>query len=365
MELHIFLFIFLALVIYFGLHTLLFYLLIKFFSPQTRRARRGLATFLCLLAFCFITAFFWGRYGSHRFLRGFYYGSALWLGLLVNLLLIFGAGLFIYALLRWLSLNINRRTFGIYLLGLTALVTAYGLYHATQIKISPLSISIPNLPNSWRGKKIAQISDVHLGLINGKTLAGKIAARINQQTVDLVFITGDLFDGTGDNLADLIAPLDQIRAPIFFITGNHEIYLGIDRVIRAIEKTKIQLLRDKMIENDGLQVIGIDYPPRGTKKYLGPILEKIDSNKPSILLYHVPSQTETARRYHVSLQLSGHTHNGQMWPMKIFTSLIYKGLDYGLHQIGDYFIYTTSGVGTWGPPMRIGSTPEIVIITFQ
>lgn len=365
MEARIFLVISLALIIYSGLHILLFYLLIKFFGPKSQGIRRGLAAFLFLAASCFITAFIWGRYGSHSFLRGFYYGSALWLGLLVNLLLIFGAGLFLYSLLQRLSLKIDRRTFGVYLIVLTALYTTYGLYHATQININRLSISIPNLPPPWRGKKVAQISDVHLGLINGKTLAQKIADQINREKVGLVFITGDLFDGSGDNLPDLIAPLNRINAPVFFITGNHETYLGIEQVLQVIKKTKIQILRDKLIEIDGLQVIGIDYPPRGISKNLEPILEQSDPKKPSILLYHVPSQIETSRRYHVSLQLSGHTHNGQMWPMKIFTALLYKGFDYGLHQIGDYFIYTSSGVGTWGPPIRIGSTPEIVIITLR
>jgi len=357
-------FISIALLIYFGLHTLLFSLLIKFFNPR-RSDQFELALLLLFLALCFITAFIWSQFSSHSFIKWFYYFSAIWFGVLINLLLVFTAGLLLMAILQWLSLSINQRAFGIFLLVLTALYTSYGLYHATQVKTKFLSIPIKNCPREWQDKKIAQISDFHLGIINGEGLTRKITSKIIEQKADFVFITGDLFDGTGDDLYRSIEPLNQLKVPIYYITGNHETYLGIDKAVSAIGKTKIKLLRDEIVDLGGIQLIGIDYPQRGWRKDITPILEKIDQTKPAILLYHEPAQIETAQRFNVSLQLSGHTHDGQMWPMKIFTSLIYKGFDYGLHQKGDYWIYTTSGAGTWGPPMRIGSTPEIVIITVK
>ncbi|MFH0788118.1 MAG: metallophosphoesterase [Pseudomonadota bacterium] len=361
----IYLFISLALSLYFGLHLLLFWLVVTFFNLKSNIARFRLGAFLFVLSLSFILAFFWVRFSGHHVLRWFYYGSALWLGILINLLIILGVGLLLFTILKWLAIGINLKSLGFILLGLTALTTIYGLYNATQIKIKFLSVPVKNRPREWQGKKIAHLSDLHLGILNRKDLTRKVADRINAQGVDLVFITGDLFDGSGDNLADCVDPLNKIKAPIFYITGNHETYLGIAKTVAAIEKTKIRLLRDEMVDLGGVQLIGIDYPPRGTRKNLEPILQKIDKSKPGILLYHEPSNRESARRFNISLQLSGHTHNGQMWPMKIFTHLIYKGYDYGLHQTGDYFIYTTSGVGTWGPPMRIGSTPEIAIITIQ
>jgi uncharacterized protein len=358
-------FVTLALLFYFGLHSLLFFLIIKVFRPEGRGLRLGLAGLLLFLALCFITAFILSRSGNHLWLQWFYYGSTLWLGLLVNLLLILIAGLLLYNLLHWWPILPDRRIFGLYLLGLTALYSAYGLYHATQIEIKPVTVRIKNIPDKWQGKRIAQISDVHLGLINGKKLSQKISDRINSQNVSLVFITGDLFDGSGDHLSDIVSPLDRIQAPIYYIIGNHETYLGVDRVVRAIARTRIQLLRDQIVDMDGMQIIGADYPARGTRKDLTPLLERVDPHRPGLLLFHEPTQIETARRYPVVLQLAGHTHNGQFWPMKIFTHFIYRGFDYGLHQLGDYALYTSSGVGTWGPPMRIGSTPEIVIFTLQ
>jgi predicted MPP superfamily phosphohydrolase len=365
MRLQLFLFISIALLIYFGLHTLLFFLLAKFFNPKTRSAQFGLALVLFILALSFITAFIWTQFSTHKFLHGFYYGSAVWLGTMVNLLLIFAAGLLVVTVLHWFIPGIERKNFGLFLLGFAVLYSSYGLYHAGQLKTKFLSIPIKNAPKEWHGKKLAQISDVHLGIMNGEGLSRKIAAIINEQKVDFVFITGDLFDGAGDNLSQSIKPFDRITVPIYYITGNHETYLGIDTALSAIEKTKIKILRDEIVDLGGVQLIGIDYPQRGLKKDIRPVLEKMDRIKPAILLYHEPSHIETAKRFNVSLQLAGHTHNGQMWPMKIFTSLVYKGFNYGLHQMGDYAIYITSGSGTWGPPMRIGSTAEVVIVTIQ
>jgi uncharacterized protein len=358
-------FISIALLIYFGLHTLLFFLLTKFFTPGTRSARLGLALILLFLALSFITAFIWTQFNSHKLLQWFYYASAIWLGTMVNLLLVFGAGLLTITALRWFFPGFEHKTLGFFLLGIAVLYTTYGLFHAGQLKTKFLTVAIKNAPQEWQGKKIAQVSDVHLGIMNGERLARKIAAIIDQQKVDYIFITGDLFDGIGDDLLKAVQPFDRLRPPIYYITGNHETYLGLEKVLSVIEKTKIRLLRDEIIDLGGVQLVGIDYPQRGWKKDIQPLLEKLDQSQPAILLYHEPAQIETAKRYSVSLQLSGHTHNGQMWPMKLFTTLVYKGFDFGFHQMGDYAIYTTSGAGTWGPPMRIGSTAEVVIITVQ
>ncbi len=365
MRIQLFIFISVALLIYFGLHTLLFFLLSKFFFPKNKPAQLGLALVLLLLALSFIIAFIWTQFNTHKFLQGFYYGAAIWLGTMVNLLLIFGAGLLVFLFLRWLFPAMGQKTFGLFLLGITVLYTSYGLHHAGQLKTKFLSVHFNNAPREWKGKRIAQISDVHLGLINGEALSRKIAALIDKQKVDFVFITGDLFDGIGDDLAKSIKPLDQIKAPIYYIIGNHETYLGVDKAVAAIKETKIRLLRDEIVDLGGIQLIGIDYPQRGWKKDIKTVLDEMDKTKPAILLYHEPAQIETAQRYPVSLQLSGHTHNGQMWPMKIFTSLVYKRFDYGLHHMGDLAVYTSSGAGTWGPPMRIGSTAEIVFITIE
>jgi predicted MPP superfamily phosphohydrolase len=358
-------FISLALFITFGLHALLFLLLTKFFDLTGRTARLRLGAGLFLLFLSFILSFFGARFATLPFPQWFYYVSVLWLGILINLVLVLGLGLLFAAPLKSLSVRIDLRSFGFILLGLAAAIILYGLYQAGNINIKHIHVPIKNLPSSWKGKKIAHISDLHLGILNQEGLARRISEKINTQNVDLVCITGDLFDGTGDHLADSVEPFNRIRVPIYYVTGNHETYLGLSRAFEALKKTNFTILRDEIVDLGGIQLVGLDFPPRGRRKNPEPVLKKIVPSKPAILLYHEPSNREIAAEHHISLQLSGHTHNGQFWPIQIFTHLIYKEYAYGLHQIGDFFIYTTSGVGTWGPPMRIGSTPEIAIITLR
>jgi hypothetical protein len=177
---------------------------------------------------------------------------------------------------------------------------------------------------------------------------------------------------------------------VYFITGNHESYIGHDRALAVLRNSGVTILENEVIDIEGLQVIGISYPGlNGADQIIG--LEKLGGatadKKPRILLFHtptdirpqegdgldrhfatywVPDTTFTlAKKLGVDLQLSGHTHAGQVFPFGYLTKLIYKGFDYGLHHRGSFSVYTTSGVGTWGPPMRTGNSPEIVQITLR
>ena len=176
-----------------------------------------------------------------------------------------------------------------------------------------------------------------------------------------------MFDGAGQKFAHLADPINQIKAPlgIYYITGNHETYINIEKALAAIANTAAITLRDELREVDGMQVLGIDYPLPGKPKDMGPVLSKLDKSRPSIVLFHEPKHVDQIKEAGAGLMLSGHTHKGQVWPFGWITRVIYKKLDYGLHQIGDFNIYTTTGVGTWGPPFRTGNRPEIIKITFS
>ena len=123
----------------------------------------------------------------------------------------------------------------------------------------------------------------------------------------------------------------------------------------------------KKIDLDGLQIIGVDYRDSRREEQFKAILQKIgiDRYRPSILLKHAPFDLKVADENGISLQLSGHTHQGQVFLFRFITSRIYQGYDYGLRKFGDLLVYTSSGAGTWGPPMRLDTVPEIVAITFQ
>lgn len=365
MHLSVVLFVSTALLIYFTLHAWAFFLLNRFFITQGGTARLILAVILFFLALCFIAAFILTHFGGFPGLRGFYYFSALWLGTLVNLLLIFTAGFLCFASLQLLGVAPERRTFGWWLLLFTAAYTAYGWIQAQRLEVQNISVSLPGIPASWKGKKIAHISDIHLGMINGERLTRKIVARLEELRPDMVFITGDLFDAVGDHLDEAVAPFQRLQVPIFSVIGNHETYLGLERVFSVLAGTRIRTLRDEIIEVAGMQILGLEYPERGRKKDISPLLKKGDPSRPIILLYHEPIRFAGMDAFPAVLQLSGHTHKGQLWPIPCFTRLIYKGLDYGLHREGNFFIYTTSGAGTWGPPLRIGSSAEMALITFR
>jgi hypothetical protein len=209
-----------------------------------------------------------------------------------------------------------------------------------------------------------------LGRVLGAAFLQDLVEQINRENPSIVFITGDLFDGIDGRLDGLVAPLNGLRAPlgIYYVTGNHETYLGVDRALAALKKTKVRVLRDEMVVIDGLQIIGIDYPERAFSKNVAAVITKLpefNSGAPSILLYHNPSQVGQAKAAGINLQLSGHTHKGQIFPIQFISRLIYGKYYNGLHVEGDYTIYTSSGAGTWGPTMRTGNHPEIAVIRLE
>jgi hypothetical protein len=253
---------------------------------------------------------------------------------------------------------------------LACLYSGYGVWNAYHPRAEHLVVRIKNLPPIWRGKKVVQLSDVHLGRVLGAAFLQDLVEQINRENPSIVFITGDLFDGIDGRLDGLVAPLNGLRAPlgIYYVTGNHETYLGVDRALAALKKTKVRVLRDEMVVIDGLQIIGIDYPERAFSKNVAAVITKLpefNSGAPSILLYHNPSQVGQAKAAGINLQLSGHTHKGQIFPIQFISRLIYGKYYNGLHVEGDYTIYTSSGAGTWGPTMRTGNHPEIAVIRLE
>jgi hypothetical protein len=152
------------------------------------------------------------------------------------------------------------------------------------------------------------------------------------------------------------------------VTGNHEYYSrDFARVMVAVRGAGIAVLDDRKVDIGGIDFIGVDYHSTHKKADFQKVLEGIgiDRAKPTILLKHEPSDLDVAEAAGVSLDLSGHTHHGQIFPLMFLTGRMYKGLDYGLKHLGAMQIYTSSGAGTWGPPLRLGTKAEIVLIKFR
>jgi hypothetical protein len=359
-----------ALTILYFSHYLLYGSIVYFFQVSDSRPRLILAAILFLLPTSFIAVEVFGRYSTNRLFGVLFFSTTLWLGIGLTLMVFFAL-----AWVAWGAVSLSARqpdsvVFGVVAIVLACFYSAYGVWNAYHPRTVDVRVSIKNLPPAWQGKKIVQISDVHLGHILGADFLRGLVEQANAQNPDLVVITGDLFDGADGQLEELVRPLDGLRAPlgIYFVTGNHETYLGVDRAYAALKTTPTRILSDEMVVVNGLQIIGIAYPERGFSRDLGEALRTLstfDPQAPSVLLYHNPTGIGQAKAAGVSLQLSGHTHKGQLFPIQFISRLVYGKFYNGLHSESDFTIYTSSGAGTWGPTMRTGNHPEIAVIHLE
>lgn len=363
------LFVWFLLIVLGWIHYFVYFSLTRFLDISERE-NFYLATILWFLSLTFLTSTVCASYWDNRKTRYAYYLSAIWLGILQYLFLSF---LFIWGLAfitEWTRFTIPLDLLGTMGLGISIATVLYGISNARIISMTRVDVEIRNLPEAWEGKKIAHISDVHVGHILRAGFVRRIVRRINKENVEMVCITGDLFDGMDGRLEHLVDPLSDLNSPhgVFYVDGNHETYLGVERAFESLWHTKTKILRDEIVTLDGLDIIGIDYPEPWVRKDLAETIINLPAFKkenPSILLYHTPFQIDSIAKTGVDLELCGHTHKWQLFPFGIITYFLFRGRDYGLTRIGDYSLYTSSGVGTWWPPMRVGSKSEIVIITLK
>jgi hypothetical protein len=363
-------FILVAFSILFFSHYFIYLSLVHFFGIAAPARRDALAGIFFLLPATFIATSILAHWADNFFLRALCFVSGLWLGVGLTLILTFALAWGALGMTRLFTHSPSPIFFGWAAVALACLYAAYGVWNAYHPHVRNLTVRIKNLPAAWRGRRLVQLSDVHLGYILRAGFATRLATMVNAANPDLVAITGDLFDGGDGNLAQLIAPLNALRAPlgIYFVTGNHETYLGVERAYAALRTTRVRILANQMAVLDGLQVIGISYPERGHSLDLAQALAKLpgfNSALPSILLYHGPTHIAQAKAAGINLQLSGHAHHGQIFPIQFISRLVYGRYYQGLHIEGNYTLYTSSGAGVWGPTMRTGNKPEIAIIRLE
>ena len=364
------LFVLVALSILYFSHYFIYYSIVHFFGVTSTGRKVMLGLLLFLLPTSFIVSSILARRMENSAFQVLYFCTGLWLGVGLTLMTFF-----VFAWVGWGAVRLtahspSRATFGVVTLVLAILYSCYGVWNAYHPRTDHVTVRVKNLSPEWRGKRLVHVSDIHLGHILGSAFMQRLVERINVEDPCLVAITGDLFDGADGRLEDLVAPLNQLRAPlgVYFVTGNHETYLGVDRAYAAFKKTKVRIMSDEMVVVDGLQIIGVSYPERGFSKDIGEVtsgLAGFDRKKPSILLYHSPTQIGQVKAAGINLQLSGHTHKGQIFPIQLISRLIYGKYYNGLHVEGDYTIYTSSGAGTWGPTMRTGNHPEFAVIHLE
>ncbi len=340
---------------------------VKFFSLPAGGARRSLLTIILVLSVSFTITSVLVFWKEAFFTNLLYTICSVWLGFVWYASLATALTWGVWLLGKALSANVPMALVTILLLAGAAGVSAYGVWNAWHPVVRQFSITIPNLPEAWRGQKIVQLSDIHLGPVHRQDFLRGVVAQTNAEQPVAVFVTGDLFDGGGRDLNSLAKPLEDLRSTFgtYYITGNHETYVGVDRALAAIQDLPLTILRDAVTDVSGVQVLGIDYPIGTTTKDIAPLLAKLDPAKPSIVLWHEPKYVDQVKAAGVNLLLAGHTHDGQLWPFGTITKWVYKGYHDGLHTEGTFNEYTSPGVGSWGPPMRTGNRPTIAVFTLK
>ncbi|MGW8362043.1 metallophosphoesterase, partial [Streptomyces wedmorensis] len=244
----------------------------------------------------------------------------------------------------------------------------YGTYGVLRgPKLKRVTVPLAKVPRAAHGYRIAVVSDIHLGPILGRAHTQRIVDTINSAQPDLIAVVGDLVDGTVENLGTAAEPLARLRARhgSFFVTGNHEYFSGADAWVDHVRELGLRPLRNERVEiAAGFDLAGVD-DVAGESEGRGPdfvrALGDRDRARASVLLAHQPIVVHDAVRHGVDLQLSGHTHGGQLWPGGFLAELANPTVA-GLERYGDTQLYVSRGAGAWGPPVRVGAPSDITIV---
>jgi predicted MPP superfamily phosphohydrolase len=321
------------------------------------------------LSVSFIAATLFAFRYTNPAVRTLYRIAAVWLGIVSFLFFAAASSWVIFGLTRLAATDVSFHKIVEVLYAVAVLTGFTGLLNAGWTRIRRITVKLDNLPEAWRGRKAALISDLHLGHVRNGSFLRRIVASVMRENPDAVFLAGDLYDGTAIDAAKAAEPLRDLRAPqgTYFVAGNHEQFGDDSRYLRAVSNAGVRVLHNEKVEADQLQIVGVPYNHASQDEHLQSVLRQIgvDRNRASILLTHAPDRPHIAEKEGISLQVSGHTHMGQFFPWTWMARRIYRQFVYGLSRIGKMLIYTSSGAGTWGPPLRLGSSPEIVLFQFE
>jgi hypothetical protein len=358
-------------------HLFVYETLVFFWQPSDPGTIEALRIAIFLLSISFVLATLLA-FRSYNFLaRAFYTFSAVWMGVF-NFL--FTASLLCWIAYPFAAISVQiwpaapalqtiRPVIVASLFSLALMVSIYAIFHANNTRITRVSVKLPNLPNSWRGRTAALVTDTHLGHVRGPAFIARIVAMLQKEKADIVFCPGDMFDGTKADLARMVAPWKNLSAPFgaYFVTGNHEEFTDPEKYCQAIAATGIRVLRNEKIIVDGLQIVGVSYADSTDEGHYQRLLERIplDRATASILLLHVPNRLQVSEKHGFSLQVSGHTHGGQVFPISWIATRVWGKYVHGLNYFGAMAVYTSYGAGTWGPPLRFLTWPEITLIRFE
>jgi len=372
-----------------GVHWYLFQrLVVDTDLPDPIRTILGVAFFLLVLSIPL--SFLASRTLDRRIARFFVIPVYIWLGVVFQTFFLVGAMDLVRLLVKlillltgtgplWTNPDGALMAWRIAAAGATGtvlLASAFAIWWGlTRLVVRRIEVRLPGLPEEMDGFTILQLSDLHLDLVHGREWLQGVVNRANALEPDLIAITGDLAEGTVAQLGGDAEPIGELRAPhgVFFVTGNHEYFHDLQGWLEYLDRAGIRVLRNERVPigrgGAGFDLAGVDdhdgsrlAPGHGPD--LTRALERPDPARPVVLLAHQPRIVREAAQHNVGLVLSGHTHGGQIWP---FSYLVYLQQPYvkGLVEENGTRLYLSSGTGFWGPPMRLGTTAEMALITLR
>jgi predicted MPP superfamily phosphohydrolase len=326
-----------------------------------------------LLSISFVAASLRGWYSFHPLVRIFYTISAIWLGFASFFLLASVAVWIFYALsatagLGWSTTSIANGAFG------AAIVAGlYGVLNAAWPRVTRVTVALPNLPPQWRGRTAALVSDLHLGHVRNMRFVQRVVNKIIELEPDIALVAGDLYDGVAADFEKLAQPWRTLISSsqaaalgVYYIGGNHEEFYRDSEYLPPLLESGIRVLNNEKVEVDGLQLIGVHYRDAVHPEKYRSLLRgmQLDRERASVLLLHAPVRLPVSEEEGLSFQLSGHTHGGQFFPWTLVAKRVWGAFNHGLQRLGNLQVFITYGTGSWGPPLRVATRPEIVLITF-
>ena len=263
--------------------------------------------------------------------------------------------------------------YGVTAIVISSIVTVFGIWHSYNLNTTRIEIPIYGISKEIRA---VHISDIHIGHFRGRNFIQKIVDATNNLDADVVFLTGDLYDGKIKLNTDVLDPFEQLDVPIYFVEGNHDGYTDSKKIKQELRESGIFVLENEVTHWDGFQLIGLDHMPadsqavdmhaeldHSTIKDILPTLD-IDPDKPSILLHHSPVGIKYASEQGIDLYLAGHTHAGQLFPINLFAKLMFP-YNRGLYEYNGTRIFVSQGTGTFGPPLRVGTRSEVAVLVLK
>lgn len=365
-----------------GCHLLLYVSAVRAFGVPPGKWRTLALMLSVILALSFPVCVLSARAFGGPVFSGAFALASTWIGLAINLLIVMDLGWAVAGIWRLTRSPVPAVWIGVVAVAAALVFTAWGLWRAAYPVVTELEVPVAGLPEHWQGRRVVHLSDLHLGAIRGHGLLRQIRHHVDEIDPDLVLITGDIFDGPAGDYPSFLPGLDALAEgrPVYCVLGNHEMY---NQTAPLLRQSRLRVVEDEVVDLDGLQLVGVSYPGLADEGAVEELRGQIDPRRPSILLFHTPTDiyqrtadsgfvgtywiVDTSctlnRELGIDLQLSGHTHAGQVMPFGWLAQLIYHGRDRNLHRDGSFHLFVSGGTGTFGPPMRTAGRSEIAWIT--